>query len=100
MDLDAVANHEFLIKPDFDETLQELKVRLDQVVEQIPEEQYRVSKDLGLELDKKLKLEKNTQHGYFFRVTRTVRFFTICHNMSFAQIAEICQLHDHQYLIF
>ena len=36
----------------------------------IPAEYERVSEDLGLEMEKKLKLDRNSQYGYFFRISR------------------------------
>ena len=43
MDMDQVANHEFLIKPDFDEGLKELRERLDELEENIKAQLTKVS---------------------------------------------------------
>ncbi|XP_013387202.1 DNA mismatch repair protein Msh2 [Lingula anatina] len=70
IDLDQVENHEFLIKPDFDEGLAELREKLDNVEKQIKAQLNKAAKDLNLEPNKVLKLESNSQLGYFFRLTR------------------------------
>ncbi|XP_041352599.1 DNA mismatch repair protein Msh2-like [Gigantopelta aegis] len=70
MDLNQVENHEFVIKPDFDEALAALREKMDDVEAGIKGQLNRVARDLGLEANKTLKLENNNQLGYFFRVTR------------------------------
>lgn len=70
IDLEQVENHEFLIKPSFDEGLQECRESLDELLEKIPRELDKAASDLGLEAGKSIKLETNNQYGYFFRVTR------------------------------
>ena len=40
------------------------------IMEAVYPEQVRVANDLGLELEKKLKLDKNSQHGYFLKISR------------------------------
>jgi DNA mismatch repair protein MSH2 len=47
-----------------------LRTRIDETLAQIHPEQVAVSRKLGMELDKKLKIEKNQLHGYFFRLSR------------------------------
>ncbi|KAI8143014.1 DNA mismatch repair protein-like protein msh-2 [Fennellomyces sp. T-0311] len=71
IDLDAVEHHEFIIKPDLDESLKDIRERIDHTRNQMNAEHRRVGSKLGLELDKKLKLEKHNLYGYCFRVTRT-----------------------------
>ncbi|KAK9685635.1 MSH2 protein, partial [Basidiobolus ranarum] len=71
IDLDRVDYHEYVIKPDFDDTLKDLREKLDKIMAGIPLEHERISANLGLEIEKKLKLEKSTMYGYCFRVTRT-----------------------------
>jgi DNA mismatch repair protein MSH2 len=72
VDLEAAESHEYRIKFEFDDELLELHRAMQTVQSQIPAIVKRVSDDLGLELDKKLKLDKNTQHGYHLRVSRLV----------------------------
>ncbi|KAG2214885.1 hypothetical protein INT45_009578 [Circinella minor] len=71
IDLDAVANHEFIIKPDFDPDLQEIREKITNTSNQIDTEHRRVGSKLGLDTEKKLKLERHSMYGYCFRVTRT-----------------------------
>jgi DNA mismatch repair protein MSH2 len=71
VDLEAVANHEYLIKADFDESLQEIKANIDHLISQVYPIQVEVSEDLNLEIEKKLKCEKNSHHGYFLRISRS-----------------------------
>ncbi|XP_022100678.1 DNA mismatch repair protein Msh2-like [Acanthaster planci] len=70
MDLEQVQNHEFLIKPDFDENLTNLRERMDSLENDIQGLLGKAARDLGLEANKTIKLESNNQLGYFFRVTR------------------------------
>ncbi|XP_048239590.1 DNA mismatch repair protein Msh2-like [Haliotis rufescens] len=70
LDLQQVEHHEYLIKPDFDENLTALREKIDDLEGQIKGQMNRVARDLGLEANKTLKLESNSQLGYFFRVTR------------------------------
>lgn len=70
LDMEQVENHEFMIKPEFDETLTALREKLDEVESDIKAQLNKVARDLGVEPNKTLKLESNSQLGYFFRVTR------------------------------
>ncbi|KAI9491905.1 muts domain V-domain-containing protein [Zychaea mexicana] len=71
IDLDAVANHEFIIKPDFDPDLQEIRKEINAARKQIDSEHARVGNKLGFDTEKKLKLENHNVYGQCFRVTRT-----------------------------
>ncbi|ODQ67660.1 DNA mismatch repair protein msh-2 [Nadsonia fulvescens var. elongata DSM 6958] len=71
VDLEALDNHEFIIKADFDEKLQDIKGRLDQLKESIALAHLETSEDLGMEADKKLKLEHHHVFGWCMRLTRT-----------------------------
>ena len=71
IDLDALERHEFIIKPEFDESLRILRKKLDKVKQAIDGEHKDVSKDLNQEIGKKLFLENHRVHGWCFRLTRT-----------------------------
>ena len=73
VDLDELENHQFIIKPDFDDNLRELKNALDENQEQLNEEHQRVADDLGMSTDSKvLHFENHQVYGYVFRLTRKV----------------------------
>jgi len=71
VDLDAMDRHEFIIKPEFDESLRIISRRLDKLKYEMDVEHRRVSKDLDQEVGKKLFLENHRVHGWCFRLTRT-----------------------------
>ena len=71
VDLDALDNHEFIIKPEFDDGLRIIRKRLDKLKHEMAQEHKDVSRDLGQEIDKKLFLENHKVHGWCFRLTRT-----------------------------
>ncbi|KAJ3325179.1 MutS-like protein [Boothiomyces sp. JEL0866] len=71
IDLRAADNHEYLIKADFHEGLKELKSKMDSVFDQLEPEARKVANRLGVEMDKKLKFENNSQFGYHLRLSRT-----------------------------
>ncbi|KAF2759951.1 DNA mismatch repair protein [Pseudovirgaria hyperparasitica] len=70
VDLDALENHEFIIKPDFDDGLRIIRKKLDKLKNEMNAEHKDVSKDLDQERDKKLYLEQHSKHGWCFRLTR------------------------------
>jgi len=70
VDLDSLDRHEFVIKPDYDEQLLQYRARLDEIEAQLREIHLEVAEDLGLDAEKKLKLELNSNHGWCMRVTR------------------------------
>ncbi|KAF1984487.1 DNA mismatch repair protein MSH2 [Aulographum hederae CBS 113979] len=70
VDLDALDNHEFIIKPEFDDTLKVIRKRLDRLKHEMNVEFTRVSNDLDAEVDKKLFLDNHKVHGWCFRLTR------------------------------
>ena len=69
VDLKKVEQGHFMIKPDFDEKLGELREQLDEVEEEIRGQESRAASQLGVERGKVLKLEHNAQYGHYFRVT-------------------------------
>ncbi|KAF7592029.1 MutS-like protein [Aspergillus hancockii] len=70
VDLDALENHEFIIKPEFDESLRVIRRKLDKLRHDMNVEHRRVGRDLDQEIDKKLFLENHRVHGWCFRLTR------------------------------
>ena len=70
VDLDALDNHEFIIKPEFDDNLRVLRKRLDKLRYNMEVEQKRVAKDLNQDMEKKLFLENHRVHGWCLRLTR------------------------------
>ncbi|KAI8335610.1 muts domain V-domain-containing protein [Blakeslea trispora] len=68
IDLEALENHEYIIKAEFNEELQELYTGLQKIDQDMRLEYRKVSDKLNLEMDKKLKLEKHSLYGYCFRV--------------------------------
>ncbi|WFD08172.1 MSH2 protein [Malassezia vespertilionis] len=71
IDLDELAHHNYVIKPDFDEGLGVIKAKLTQVRDKLDEQHVQAGRDLRLDTDKKLHLENHSSYGYCFRVTRT-----------------------------
>lgn len=70
VDLDALANHEYIIKPEFDESLKVIRKKLDKLRYDMDAEHKRVARDLNQDMDKKLFLENHRVHGWCFRLTR------------------------------
>lgn len=73
IDLDELASHNFVIKPDYDPQLSELADELKKARDGLDEEYRRAGRELGLDLDKKIHLENSQQYGYCFRVSKKVR---------------------------
>lgn len=71
VDLDALENHEFIIKPEFDDGLRIVRKKLDKLKYDMEVEHRRVSRDLNQDMEKKLFLENHRVHGWCFRLTRT-----------------------------
>ncbi|KDQ06534.1 hypothetical protein BOTBODRAFT_140987 [Botryobasidium botryosum FD-172 SS1] len=71
LDLSQLDNHMYVIKPEYDESLQELAEKLAETRDGLDEEHRRVGRELDLELDKKLHLENNPTYGYCFRLTKS-----------------------------
>ncbi|KAH7392298.1 muts domain V-domain-containing protein [Phaeosphaeria sp. MPI-PUGE-AT-0046c] len=70
VDLDALDNHEFIIKPEFDEALRTIRKRLDKLKRDMESEHMHVGNDLNQDIEKKLFLENHKVHGWCFRLTR------------------------------
>jgi len=71
VDIDALDNHEYKIKPEFDESLRFLARKLEKLEKDMQTELRKVSDDLNQEIDKKLFLENHRVHGHVLRLTRT-----------------------------
>lgn len=71
VDLQALDNHEFIIKADFDDRLREIRNRLETLREDVTQEHLNAGDELGMDPEKKLKLENHHIYGWCMRVTRT-----------------------------
>lgn len=73
LDLDELEKrNNYVIRPDFDQTLMDLSATIKKALDGMDKEHKEVGRDLGMELDKKLKLENTQAYGYCFRVTKNV----------------------------
>ncbi|KAI8051755.1 muts domain V-domain-containing protein [Thamnidium elegans] len=68
IDLDAADNHEYIIKAEYNEELQIIYTEMKGVERQMALEFERVAGQLGLEKEKKLRLEKHSLYGHCFRI--------------------------------
>jgi len=72
IDLAALEDHQFVIKPDFDDNLKTYRIRMDDLREEMAQEHIRVGNDLRQDTEKKLKLEQQHVYGWCLRLTRNV----------------------------
>lgn len=72
IDLAALEEHQFVIKPDFDDNLKTYRQRMDELRDSMAAEHIRVGNDLKQDTEKKLKLEQQHVYGWCFRLTRNV----------------------------
>ncbi|XP_057854646.1 DNA mismatch repair protein MSH2 isoform X2 [Cryptomeria japonica] len=70
VDLDQLDNGEYMISAGYDPSLMTLKNERDEVEEQIQKVHHKAADDLDLPVDKALKLDKGTQFGHVFRITK------------------------------
>lgn len=70
VDLESLDQHQFVIKPDYDEILMKYRSRLDEIEDDLKKIHLTIADQLGLDAEKKLKLENNQNHGWCLRVTR------------------------------
>lgn len=70
VDLDAMDQHEFKIKPEFDDNLRVISKKLDRLRNDMNKEFVNAANDLGQEQDKKIFLENHKVHGWCMRLTR------------------------------
>ena len=68
-ELERSANS-YIIRSEHDDQLKVLADTIRRVRDGLDKEHVKASRDLGLELDKKLHLEKNDKYGYVFRVSK------------------------------
>jgi DNA mismatch repair protein MSH2 len=78
IDLQALEEHQFVIKPDFDDNLKTYRGRMDDLREGMGEEHERAGRDLKQDTEKKLKLEQHHVYGWCLRLTRTVVHWSAC----------------------
>ncbi|KAI7869915.1 DNA mismatch repair protein-like protein msh-2 [Spinellus fusiger] len=71
IDLEAVARHEFIIKPEFNEDLQEIDASIQTTRSLMDDEHIKVCNHLSLDTEKKLKLENHSTYGYCLRILKT-----------------------------
>lgn len=70
VDLEALDNHEFVIKSEFDDGLRIIRKKLDKLRYDMDKEHQKVGEDLNQDTEKKLFLENHRVHGWCFRLTR------------------------------
>nr|WCZ58541.1 DNA mismatch repair protein Msh2 [Andalucia godoyi] len=70
VDMTRALQHEYVIQADFDSDLQDIQGKKDGVLTQMQKLLREAADDLGFDAGKSLKLEKHTQHGFVFRVSR------------------------------
>ncbi|KAF5468977.1 hypothetical protein F2P56_013082 [Juglans regia] len=70
VDLDQLENGEYMISPSYDTTLSALKEEQESLEHQIHNLHKQTANDLDLALDKALKLDKGSQFGHVFRITK------------------------------
>lgn len=70
VDLDAVDNHEYIIKSEFDDGLRVIRKKIDSLRYNIEKEHQRAADDLNQDPEKKLLLENHRVHGWCLRLTR------------------------------
>ncbi|EMR08358.1 hypothetical protein PNEG_03198 [Pneumocystis murina B123] len=71
IDFEAMNNHEWVVKSEFDESLCRFSDELNELKNKIQEEYIRVSEDLEQDTLKKLKLEQSEIYGWCLRLTRS-----------------------------
>lgn len=70
VDLDQLENGEYMISSSYDPALSKLKTVQESIEQQIQDLHRQVANDLDLPVDKALKLDKGTQFGHVFRITK------------------------------
>lgn len=70
VDLDQLENGEYMISSAYDSNLSALKDEQETLEQQIHNLHKQTANDLDLTIDKSLKLDKGTQFGHVFRITK------------------------------
>lgn len=70
VDLDQLENGEYMISSAYDPNLSALKDEQETLEQQIHNLHKQTANDLDLPIDKSLKLDKGTQFGHVFRITK------------------------------
>ncbi|GAA5858048.1 hypothetical protein JCM8547_006678 [Rhodosporidiobolus lusitaniae] len=71
IDLSELSRHNFVIKPEFDDSLRELMEKLEGVRDGLDDEHKSVARDLNMDPNGKvLHFEQHSMFGYCFRLTR------------------------------
>jgi DNA mismatch repair protein MSH2 len=70
VDLEALDNHEFIIKSEFDDGLRIIRKKIDKLRYDLEKEHQRAGEDLNQDTEKKLFLENHRVHGWCLRLTR------------------------------
>ncbi|KAI3820954.1 hypothetical protein L1987_08510 [Smallanthus sonchifolius] len=70
VDLDQLENGEYMISPGYDSQLSDLKNEQESLEQQIHKLHKQTADDLDLAIDKALKMDKGTQFGHVFRITK------------------------------
>ncbi|XP_022738331.1 DNA mismatch repair protein MSH2-like [Durio zibethinus] len=70
VDLDQLENGEYMISPSYNDALSALKSEQESLEHQIHNLHKQTAFDLDLPVDKALKLDKGTQFGHVFRITK------------------------------
>ncbi|KAL6010772.1 MutS-like protein [Asimina triloba] len=70
IDLDLIENGEYMIAASYDKNLSILKNKREEAEQQIHSLHKQTANDLDLPIDKALKLDKGTQFGHVFRITK------------------------------
>lgn len=70
VDLDQLENGEYMISSAYDPNLSALKDEQESLEQQIHNLHKQTANDLDLPIDKSLKLDKGTQFGHVFRITK------------------------------
>ncbi|KAL4566420.1 hypothetical protein LXL04_030535 [Taraxacum kok-saghyz] len=70
VDLEQLENGEYMISPGYDPQLSALKDQQESIEQQIHNLHIKTAEDLDLQVDKALKMDKGTQYGHVFRITK------------------------------
>eukprot|EP00055_Hartaetosiga_balthica_P009299 m.36668 g.36668 ORF g.36668 m.36668 type:complete len:907 (-) comp6691_c0_seq1:290-3010(-) len=72
IDLAEVDSHQYLIRPDYNEDMQEARDNMDNLQMQLPDVLSKVASELSLDAQKGVKLERDTKSNSFvFRISRS-----------------------------